>query len=251
LDTDIHRCHLHRADTPVGIEEQLLAALSEPRGTDAADRICQTCVAVLDVPAAAISLVWDGANVATLGASSDLARTFDEAHFTVGEGPGLDAVVHGCPMVVVDFADPREGRWPIYGQVMLAHHIRGVVAMPIAVAGRPFGALELFLTTPERMHGDRWAAAVLAADLAGLRPPELFEQDARHAADDPDSTAWAGLHTLARAEVAQATGMVMAQLDIQPAEALLRLRAHAYASGVTAAEVARAIIERRVHLEPH
>jgi hypothetical protein len=45
--------------------------------------------------------------------------------------------------------------------------------------------------------------------------------------------------------------MVMAQLDIQPAEALLRLRAHAYASGVTAAEVARAIIERRVHLEPH
>ncbi|MDX1893417.1 GAF and ANTAR domain-containing protein [Mycolicibacterium sp. 050158] len=232
---------------------QMRTALGGLCGIDAADLICQTCVALLDVPAAAISLVCDGANVATLGASGDLARTLDEVHFTVGEGPGLDATVaHGSPMVVQDFADSHERRWPIYGQVMLDHHIRGVIALPVAIGGRSYGALELFLTTPQRMHGQRWAAAVLAADLAGALLLDLFEEDTRHAADHAhDEPAWAGPHTAVRAEVAQATGMVMAQLDISPAEALLRLRAHAYATGIPATEVAQAVVDRRLHLEPH
>lgn len=229
------------------------AALGGLCGADAADLICQACVALLDVPAAAISLVCDGANVATLGASGDLARTLDEAHFTVGEGPGLDAAVaHGSPMVVQDFAERHERRWPIYGQVMLDHHIRGVVALPVAVGGRSFGALELFLTTPQRIHGERWAAAVMAADLAVPLLFDFFDLAARHVTDHADAdAAWVGPHTAVRAEVAQATGMVMARLDIPPAEALLRLRAHAYATGVSAAEVARAVIDHRLHLEPH
>ena len=235
----------------MSIEEQLFAALGGLRDADAADHICQVCVSLLDVPAAAISLVCDGANVATLGASSVLARTFDEAQFTVGEGPGVDAVTYGSPMVVEDFADPGEGRWPIYGQVMLSHRIRGVVAMPLTAGGRSFGALELFLTTPEPMHGDRWAATVVAADLAGPRLLDPVVDDLRHAADHPDGTVWAGLHTVARADVAQATGMVMAQLNIESSEALLRVRAHAYLTGVAAADVAHAIVEHRLHLEPH
>ncbi len=40
--------------------------------------------------------------------------------------------------------------------------------------------------------------------------------------------------------------MLVAQLEIEPAEALLRLRAHAYATGRTATEVARDILERRL-----
>jgi len=42
--------------------------------------------------------------------------------------------------------------------------------------------------------------------------------------------------------------MVMAQLDIGPAEALVRLRAHAYATGNTATEVAREILAHRLRL---
>ncbi|WP_242456215.1 GAF and ANTAR domain-containing protein [Mycolicibacterium sp. P1-18] len=230
----------------MNLVERLLAVLGVLRGTGTADQICHACVGMLDVPAAAISLVCDGVNVATLGASGDDARTFDEAQFTVGEGPGLDAVAHGSPMVVEDFADQREHRWPIYGQVLLTHHVRGVVAMPFAVAGRYFGALELFSTAPARMSGERLAAAMAAANQAGLYLLDLLDED-----DNADGTAWVELHTPARAEVAQATGMVMAQLNLRPDDALVRLRAHAYATGAATADVARAVVERRLHLEPH
>ena len=43
--------------------------------------------------------------------------------------------------------------------------------------------------------------------------------------------------------------MLVAQLGIEPAEALLRLRAHAYATGRAATDVARDILERRLRLE--
>ncbi len=43
--------------------------------------------------------------------------------------------------------------------------------------------------------------------------------------------------------------MVMGQLDVGPAEALVRLRAHAFANDLTASEVAWSIVERRLSLE--
>ena len=67
----------------------------------------------------------------------------------------------------------------------------------------------------------------------------------------PGSDAWAELNTLTRAEVSQATGMLMAQLHIEAPAALVRLRAHAYATGRSATEVSRDIIERRLRLDPH
>jgi hypothetical protein len=69
------------------------------------------------------------------------------------------------------------------------------------------------------------------------------------AVNEPDSDAWAELNTLSRAEVSQATGMLVAQLGVEPAEALLRLRAHAYATGRSSTDVARDILERRLRLD--
>ncbi len=43
--------------------------------------------------------------------------------------------------------------------------------------------------------------------------------------------------------------MLMAALDLDPAEALVRLRAYAYSHDITASELAWAIVERTVNLE--
>ena len=50
-------------------------------------------------------------------------------------------------------------------------------------------------------------------------------------------------------EVHQATGMLISALDVDAAEALVRLRAHAIATDQTASQVARAIIERKLMLD--
>jgi hypothetical protein len=242
---------LRKEVTVAAIEEQLLAAMGERRGVGAADRLCEACVVLLDVDAAAMSLVFDGANIGTLGASGAAARMYDEAQFTYGEGPCLDAVAHQAPVSVVDLADPAENRWLAYGPAMLTHHIRGVHAMPIIVAGEYVGALDLFQAAPTMLDVEQVAGAVAAAELAQMPMLDLLDQNLHEAGSRPGSDAWKELNALTRAEVSQATGMVMAQLKIGAPAALVRLRAHAYATGRSATEVARDILERRLRLEPN
>jgi GAF domain/ANTAR domain len=236
--------------TVATIEERLVAAVGGWRGVDAADRLCEACVALLGIDAAAISLVFDGANIGTLGASDAMARKYDELQFTVGEGPCLDSVAHRAPVVVVDLADPAEIRWPAYGPAMLAaHQIRSVYAMPVVLAGEYVGALDLFHHNPAVLGTEQLVGVLTAAELAQMPLLDLLGEDLQAAVNEPDSDAWAELSTLSRAEVSQATGMVMAQLDLGAPEALARLRAHAYATGRSATDVARDILDRRLRLE--
>jgi hypothetical protein len=233
----------------VAINEQLLAAVDGRPGVEAADRLCEACVLLFDVDAAAISLVFDGANSGTLGSSGASARMYDELQFTLGEGPCLDSVSHRAPILVADLANPNNSRWPIYGPALLAHEIRGVFAMPVLVAGEHVGALDLFRVQPGLLKGEHFAGAIVAAELAGIPMLDLLNADLQAAANDPNSNAWTEIHALSRAEVSQATGMLVAQLGVEPAEALVRLRAHAYATGRSSTDVARDILDRRLRLE--
>jgi GAF domain-containing protein len=233
----------------VAIHQELVAAVEGRRGVDAADGLCEACVNLFDIDAAAISLIFDGTNAGTLGSSDASARIYDELQFTTGEGPCLDSVATRAPVLALDLADPGDNRWPAYGPAMLANDIRFVFAMPVVVAGEHVGALDLFRASPGRLDGEQIAAAVVAAELAGVPLLDLMAGDLQAAIRDPNSSAWAELTSLSRVEVSQATGMLVAQLGIEPTEALVRLRAHAYATGSTATDVARAILDRRLKLE--
>ena len=233
----------------MAIHDQLLAAVDGRRGAEAADRLCDACVTLFDIDAAAISLVFDGSNSGTLGSSGAPARTYDELQFTLGEGPCLESVASRTPVLVADLADPDEGRWPIYGPALLSYQIRGVFAMPVLVAGEYIGALDFFRAQPGNLDGEHFAGAIVAAELAGVPMLDLLDADLQSAVNEPGSNAWTELHSLSRAEVSQATGMLVAQLGVEPAEALVRLRAHAYATGRSSTDVARDILERRLTLE--
>ena len=233
----------------VSILQKLTSAMGTDRGTVAADRLCQACVELLRVDAVALSLVLDGTNNGTLGASGASARLYDELQFTYGEGPCLETVRLRSPVLVEDLADPQEIRWPGYRPAMLAYEIRGVYAMPVVVGGQYAAALDLFCASPGILSDETLAGAFVAADLAELPVLDIISDYLEAPMSDPESDAWAELSTLARAEVSQATGMVMAQLEVNATEALVRLRAHAYATGRTASEVARDIVDRRLRLE--
>lgn len=235
----------------MSIQDALVSAVGDRRGVSAADRLCEACVELLEVDAAAISLVFDGTNTGTLGASDPQARMYDELQFTFGEGPCLESVTTRAPVLVVDLAEPADGRWPAYGPAMLAHDIRGVFAMPVLVAGEYLGALDLFRANPGLLDREDLAGALVAAELAQIPLLDLLGENLQAALADPDSAAWTELTTITRAEISQATGMLVAQLEVTPAEALVRLRAHAYAAGRSSTEVARDILERRLRLEAH
>ena len=103
------------------------------------------------------------------------------------------------------------------------HQIRGVYAMPVVVAGQYVGALDLFRAHPGVLGAEQLAGALVAAELAQMPLLDLLAEDLQAVVADPDSDSWAELNTLSRAEVSQATGMLVAQLEVEPAEALGRL----------------------------
>lgn len=231
------------------VYDQLLAAVGGERRLEAADRLCRACVTLLEVDAAAISLVFDGANAGTLGSSGPQARIYDELQFTLGEGPCLESVAVRAPILVLDLADPKDARWPAYGSAMLTHQIRGVFAIPVLVAGEYVGALDLFCAKPGPLRTAQLSGAVAAAELAAIPVLDLMDADLQAAVSDPNSNAWAELNVLSRVEVSQATGMVMAQLDVDAAEALVRLRAYAFSTNRSVVDVARDVLDRRLRLE--
>ena len=132
---------------------------------------------------------------------------------------------------------------------MLVHPIRGVYAMPVVVAGEYVGALDLFRAQPGRLEEEQFGGAIVAAELASIPLLDLMDSDLKAAIADPNSNAWTELNALSRAEVSQATGMLVAQLGVEPAEALVRLRGHAYATDRSATDVARDILDRGLKLE--
>jgi len=215
----------------------------------AADRLCEACVAVLEVDGASVSLIHDGATQGTFGSSGELSRHLDELQFTFGEGPCVDSVRSGRPILVADLDDPAEQRWPAFRGAVLDAGMGAVFALPVAVANRPVGALDLFRRRVGPLGGAQFGGAVLAAELAALPLLDLMTADVDWETAGQGADGWDQLSSLERVEVYQATGMIMAATGVGPADALVRLRAYAFAHETTASEVAFAIVERRLPLE--
>jgi hypothetical protein len=215
---------------------------------ESADRLCHACVDLLGVDGAAISFVQHGANRGTFGSSGELSRRWDEFQFTFGEGPCLDAVRHGRPVSADDLADPKEVRWPAFAGAMLGDGVRGVFAFPVSIAATRIGALDLFRcdagTLAENLQeGAGWASKLAVLPLLDLMSADVDWENIGEGA------AWSQLASLERVEVYQATGMVQVQLDVDSAEALIRLRGYAFAHDMSISEVAWSIIERRLSFE--
>ena len=216
----------------------------------AADRLCEACVVVLEVDGASVSLIHDGATQGTFGSSGELSRHLDELQFTFGEGPCLDSVRGGRPILVADLDDPAEQRWPAFRGAVLDAGMGSVFALPVAVANRPVGALDLFRSKTGPLGGGQFGGAMHAAELAALPLLDLMSSDVDWETAGQGADGWDQLSSLERVEVYQATGMIMAAAAVGPADALVRLRAYAFAHETTASEVAFAIVERRLRLEP-
>ncbi len=228
---------------------ELGAAMSAPGGgLGAANSLCRACVGLLEVDGASISLTLDGENRGTFGASGDLSRRLDALQFTFGEGPCLDAVRRGVPVLVADLDDPAEMRWPAFTDAVLQAGIAAVFALPVTLTSQRVGALDLYRSRPGPLDDQALTGGLLAAELAALPLLDLLAAR-RDDVGRGEQDGWTQLASLDRVEVYQATGMLVGALDVDPAEALVRLRAHAFARGMTAAELAWEIVERRLPLD--
>jgi hypothetical protein len=227
------------------IREVLRAALADASdGASVLDRLCVGIATILPVEGAAISIIADGASQGTSGASDQVAGRLDELQFTLGEGPCWDANRLGRPVLVADLASAVGHRWPMFTAAVLAAGMRSVFAFPLHIGAIWLGVLDLFGRTPGPLDREARADALVVADVAAL-----VLIDAGHTQPAGAVSPGWDVSPLSRVEIHQATGMVMAQLEIPPHDALVRIRAYAFAHEQTTDEVAREITSRRLRLD--
>lgn len=222
------------------------ALVGAPTPLDAADRLCDACVDLLEIDGASISLVAAGAMQGTFGSSGELSRTLDELQFTFGSGPCLDSVAQARPIFVDDLDHASESRWPSLAGAMMERGIRAVYALPVAVARLPVGALDLYRHRSGPLTGDSLTGGLWAAELASVPLLNLMTSNVNWDKAAEGGSGWDQLASLERVEVYQATGFIIGTLGVSAADALVRLRAHAITHGHTASEVAYQILDRRL-----
>jgi hypothetical protein len=130
-------------------------------------------------------------------------------------------------------------RWPRFDAAVLDAGVHAVFAFPLRVGAIRVGVLDLYRDTPGGL-----TEALAFADAA----TEVILHLQNHDGHDGAHSALTGPID-SRAEVHQATGMITIQLGVNLAEALLRLRAHAYATGRTVSAIAADVVNQRLHFD--
>ncbi|MBK3570796.1 ANTAR domain-containing protein [Streptomyces sp. MBT62] len=204
----------------------------------------QVCARALGVAGVALSLLVGVERTAEpLWHHPELAARFEELQFTLGEGPGPDAVRAGSPVLEPDLARVRAERWPALLPAARELGVNGVCCFPLGIGAIRVGVLTVLCDAERRLSGQQYTdATALTAVLTNALldgGPRDGDRPGLGAALEPPSV-------LRRAVVHQATGMVSAQLDVSVQEALLRLRAYAYGSEQPLREIAADVVARRL-----
>lgn len=223
-------------------------------GTDdraLAQRICRACIAGLDVDGAVLSLLTATVSRTTLWASDATAELIEELQFTLNEGACMEAATTGRPVLVPDLRHSTEtARWPMFAAAVAEQtKVRALFALPLQWGTVNLGVLDLYRLTAGGLSAAQYRDALSATDIAALlmlgqrTDPTLGIELGE---DSGISQSWLNESSGHRAEVHQATGMVLAQLEISATEALARLRAHAFVEQRLLIDIAHDVVSRRL-----
>jgi hypothetical protein len=195
-------------------------------------RLCTAVVDLLGVEGAVLTFGYEEPARLTVWASDETANWLDGIQEVLGEGPGWEAFQTGQIVTTSPGGSDRWAQFSRAAEAEVGHLI--LHAVPMRPGGEPMGVMLLY-QSPDRPGIDSETATFLAnaVGAALLRTPTSAVEDL----DGP----WR-----ARSSVHQAVGMVMAQLGISAEDALVLMRAHAYAHETSLAEIAGQIVGRRL-----
>lgn len=230
---------------PLGARARFLSAISQLTTEHSEPaRLCQASVAALPVQRAAIAVHVTGAGLEVLCASDAIAEQVEWAQITLGEGPGVEAVATGGPIVAADLSTPNV-RWPNFATEAVNAGVGALYALPLEVGAIRVGVLDLYRDEPGALDGKDFADAVAVADLVTA----ILLTVGRSGRITESLGPWWD-QPLSTREVHQATGMIVAQLEVTAHEAYARMQGFAYSRGRMLSEVAHAVVARQLRFDP-
>jgi GAF domain-containing protein len=208
---------------------------------DAPHRLVVACAQALPVTGVGLALMSGGGSAGTVAITDGVAGTMEDLQFTLGEGPCIECSSTGRPILQPDLARTGPGRWPGFSAGALEAGIRAIFAFPLRMGGISLGVLDLYRDTVGELSDAELTEALSFADAATAMLIHLQDQAA---SDDSGLGAIEVIED--RAEVHQATGMISVRAGVGMAEALVRLRARAFASERPILDVARDVLDGAV-----
>ncbi|MDO9378441.1 MAG: GAF and ANTAR domain-containing protein [Nocardioidaceae bacterium] len=206
------------------------------------NRVCRALLADLPVCGAAVNLMSDAMGSQAVIASSDpWSARVDELQFVLGEGPCHDSFKTRRPVLASDL--DRETRWPAYTTSALEAGVRAVFAFPLQVGAVGLGVLDVYADVPGPMPDRDLLTALGFAEMA---TETLLDSAAPGRAGGLDPGLTSALGT--RARIYQAQGALMVDLGVPLVDALVRMRAYAFAHHRDLDEVAGAVLDGTLDL---
>ncbi len=210
---------------------------------DPLSRLCRACAGLLPVDGASVSLMTRAGtgHRETLYASDKIVDHIETLQFSLGEGPCFEAFTTGRPVLVADLAADAATAWPVFAAQMADQPVGAIFAFPLVRGAARVGAIDLYRRTPGWLTPSDLAIALQIADIAAtaLIGPLLHDPDVA-------DTLLMSMPNH-RAQVHQATGMLVAEHAIPADQALARLRGHAFVTGRMVDEIAADLVNRRLH----
>lgn len=133
-------------------------------GTRPSESLCATCVAVLDVFGAGVSIM-SGINSGPVCSSSERVRRLEDLQFSLGEGPCHGAYVTGASVAEPDLANRTNDSWPNYAPSALDLGACAVFAFPLHIGNGTVGALTLYQDTVGLLTSEQAADGLALATM--------------------------------------------------------------------------------------
>lgn len=191
---------------------------------------------------AVLSMSTSGNSHEPVFATDPRSDEMEDLQVTLGQGPSAEVIDGLGPVLEGELAGAHaQRRWPEFAPVAVARGVAAVFAVPVGAGAARLGALSLYRDWAGPLSRDQFNALLLYADAVlmlaldergGLAPGTVdLVQDG---------------FTERRAEVHQAAGMVSVQLGVSLTDALVAMRARAYAEDRTISQVAADVVARRL-----
>ncbi|MDP3966973.1 MAG: GAF and ANTAR domain-containing protein [Nocardioides sp.] len=222
----------------------LLLSLADDHapGATLAELLTRRASADLGVDWVAITAFGDDGYLGPAGISNAAAQLLEDTQMTTGEGPCHDAYADGRIVQQPDLEATGHARWPAFTATVVGLGARAAFAFPLQIGSIRLGTLDLYRGSPGPLSDEVLSRALVFADAALLVLMHLHDE-----VSDPEALASRAADVLvARPEVHQATGMVSVQAQVTLRDALMMLRAHAFAEDIPLWEVARRVLHHEV-----
>lgn len=208
------------------------------------ERLCRAAAEHLGAAGVAVGLMSDSGSEGVVASADERSSLLDELQFTLGEGPSHHAFRMRRPVLISDLESSEGDAWPAYRAAALEAGVSGVFAFPLHVGAATFGVLTIHLPNAGPLDNQRLAMALTFAE-SGVEI--LLNADTISPDGSPHPAVEIALGH--RAGIYQAQGWITVTLGVTLAEAMVRMRGHAFANDQSLAELAALILSGDVVLD--